>query len=632
MTSRDGRTGNTLSGMGPNRDTLDEDRQIPPTIGGDGAATIAEDAGTPARRRRRAPSAATQRYVVSDVIAKGGMGEVLAARDEQIGRPVAVKRLRSRAPSDDQVARFLREVRIQGRLEHPAVVPVHELWYDDDGQPCFAMKQLTGTTLARVFERLAVGEPTAIATFSRQRLLRAFADVCLAIEFAHTRGVVHRDLKPANIMLGDFGEVYVLDWGIARVVPDTRDSFADIDASTSEGGDAEPAATTVIGALLGTPGYIAPEQIGADPSIDGRADVYSLGCILFELLALQPLHPRDGNELASTLGGVDARPSARAPLLPIPPELDAICVRATELERSARFATARELGDALQRYLDGDRDLALRKLLARAELDVARARMTSTEPGRHGDALRAASRALALDPTTPEPAELVARLMLEPPAETPPEVERELYAADLDAFRASGRFGVITAIAYLAFLPLLYLIGFRQPWPIISGGLVSLAVIAVCTFVTPRSPFIAGYVSIGGNLVLFALFAYLVTPIVLGPGPAVVLVMVMAQHRIFTRPIWLALFGLAATMLPWLLGGLGVIHSPVHTEGRAIVLDTMAPELVNGPTIAGLLIYAFALVGIAALLARMQDDERRVVRRAMQLHAWQLRQLVPSAR
>ncbi|HEY3804262.1 MAG TPA: serine/threonine-protein kinase [Kofleriaceae bacterium] len=625
MTSRDGRSGNTLSGIGPGRDTLDEDNRVPPTI--------ADDGGPAAVPRVREPTSPSRRYVVSDVIAKGGMGEVLAARDEQIGRPVAVKRLRSRAPSEDQVARFLREVRIQGRLEHPAVVPVHELWYDDDGQPCFAMKRLAGTTLARVFERLAAGEPAAVAAFSRQRLLRAFADVCLAIELAHTRGVVHRDLKPANIMLGDFGEVYVLDWGIARVLPDARgDSFTDIDAPANGDGEPPPSATTVIGALLGTPGYIAPEQIGADPTLDGRADVYSLGCILFELLALQPLHARDGNELASTLGGVDARPSARAPLLAIPPELDAICVRATELERTARFATARELGDAAQRYLDGDRDLALRKLLARAELDVARARMTATDPARHADALRAASRALALDPTTPEPAELVARLMLEPPAETPPEVERELYAADLEAFRASGRFGVIVAIAYLAFLPLLYVIGFREPWPIISGGIVSLAVVAVCTFLTPRSPFIAGYFSIGGNLFMFGLFAYLVTPVALGPGPAVVLVMVMAQHRIFTRPIWLALLGVGATLSPWLLGALGVLHSQVHTAGRAIVLDTMAPDLANGPTIAGLTAYALALVGIAALLARLQDDERRWVRRAMQLHAWQLRQLVPSAR
>jgi serine/threonine protein kinase len=606
--------GGTLSGIGPNADTIAE-----------------ADSSTP--RKPHDVQTAAARYVGGDVIGKGGMGEVLAARDEQIGRQVAVKRLRSATPGAEQVARFLREARIQGRLEHPAVVPVHELWYDADGKPCFAMKRLAGTTLEQVFDKLRSGDPVATAQFTRQRLLRAFGDVCLAIEFAHTRGVVHRDLKPANIVLGDFGEVYVLDWGIARVLADARaGSFADVDVyEVDSKGDDEPSpATTVIGALLGTPGYIAPEQIGGDPTLDGRADVYSLGCILFELLALQPLHVRDGNELASTLGGVDARPSARAPLLAMPPELDAICVRATELERTDRFATARELGDAVQRYLDGDRDLALRKLLARAELEVARARLTATDPTVRGDALRAAGRALALDPTTPEPAELVARLMLEPPAETPPEVERELLAADLVAFRASGRFGVIVSIAYLAFFPLLYAIGFRELWYTAAGVAVCLIVLATCAWVTPRSPFVAGYISIAGNLLMFGLYAWLVSPVVLGPAPSVVLVMLLAQHRVFTRAIWLAVLGLGATLAPWVLGALGILHAPVHTVGNSIVLTTTAGELSNAPTIAGLLVYLVALVLLSALLAKLQDDDRRRVRRAMQLQSWQLRQLVPA--
>ena len=607
----DGRTGTTLEGLGPSADTIADTGTAPP-----------------AAPKPRAPSHAATRYVIGDAIAKGGMGEVFAARDEQIGRQVAVKRLRSTTPTDDQLARFLREARIQGRLEHPSVVPVHELWYDESGQPCFAMKRLAGTTLARVFESQAKNETASMQTFSRQRLLRAFADVCLAIEFAHTRGVVHRDLKPANIMLGDFGEVFVLDWGIARVLPEARaGGFADVDVYESE---QQPAATTMIGALLGTPGYIAPEQIGGDPTLDGRADVYSLGCILFELLALEPLHARDGNELASTLGGTDARPSARAPRLAIPPELDAICVRATELERSQRFATARELGDAVQRYLDGDRDVALRKLLARAELDVARARMSATDPALRGDALRAAGRALALDPTTHEPAELVARLMLEPPAETPPEVERELYELDLAAFRASGRFGVIVGLAYLGFLPVLYLIGFREPWPIIVGAATSLMIVVVCAYLTPRAPFLGGYLSIGGNLVMFGLFSWLVTPVAFGPGPVVVLVMLLAQHRIFTRAVWLAVLGLGAILSPWLLAAFDLAPAPVSTFGRTIVLDTNAGRLADGATITGLLVYFVSAVLIAALLAKLQDDDRRSVRRAMQLQSWQLRQIVPG--
>src|SRR5512143_2129854 len=171
------------------------------------------------------------RYRIGDVLGQGGMGEVLSARDEQIGRPVAIKRLRVENPSQEVLARFLREARIQGRLEHPAVVPVHELW-NEGGQPFFVMKQLAGTTLADVIPKLALRDRRALEDFTLQRLLRAFAEVCLAIEFAHTRQVVHRDLKPANVVLGDFGEVYVLDWGIARITEvtddDHRDSFADI--------------------------------------------------------------------------------------------------------------------------------------------------------------------------------------------------------------------------------------------------------------------------------------------------------------------------------------------------------------------------------------------------------------------
>ena len=600
------------------------DTPPPPTetlVGVGPADTIADDSGAPAVPKR-APSAhgAGTRYKLGDMIGRGGNGEVLSARDEQIGRQVAIKRMRSEAPTQDQVTRFLREARIQGRLEHPAVVPVHELHYDGDSRPFFVMKQLAGTTLAQVIARLGGREMTSISTFSRQRLLRAFADVCLAIEFAHTRGIVHRDLKPANIVLGDFGEVYVLDWGIARVMPDKRnDNFADVDAFEVE--VATSPSTTMIGALLGTPGYISPEQIGGDPTIDGRTDIYALGCILFELLALEPLHPRDGNELASSLGGVDARPSARAPKLAVPPELDAICVRATELDRAARFPTARELGEAVQRYLDGDRDVALRKMLARAELDIARARLAA--PQTSGEALRAAGRALALDPTAKEPAELVARLMLEPPRTTPPEVEREVYAEDLVALKASGKFGVIVAVAYLAFFPLLYWVGFHDLWPIATGCAISVFIVAVCTFLTPRMPFLSGYLSIGANLAMFALYSYLVSPVVLGPALAVVLVMLLAQHRIFTRPLWLALLGLGATLLPWLL-------HPVDTNGRDIVLHTNAGALDPPATELGLLIYGVAVVLLATVLAALQDNERRSGRLALKTQAWQLRQLVGS--
>src|SRR5664279_1075390 len=184
------------------------------------------------------------RYRLAGSLGHGGMGEVLLATDTQIDREVAIKRMLI-DPTGPAVARFLREAKVQGRLDHPAIVPVYELAHDTEGRPFFVMKRLVGVTLADVLAR-----HTGDLRYTRQKLLRAFADVCLAVELAHSRGVIHRDLKPANIMLGDFGEVYVLDWGIARVVGET-----DPELHSPATGDQQ---LTQAGAILGTPGYMAP--------------------------------------------------------------------------------------------------------------------------------------------------------------------------------------------------------------------------------------------------------------------------------------------------------------------------------------------------------------------------------------
>ena len=589
----------------------------------DGPATIA-DPMPGATVAELAAGTRIDRYEVREVLGRGGMGEVLSVRDDTIGRNVAVKRLRVENPSESVVARFLREARIQGRLEHPAVVPVHELHHAAGDQPFFVMKQLAGVTLADVLPRLAAGDEPE--RFGRQRLLRAFADVCLAIEFAHTRGVVHRDLKPANIMLGDFGEVYVLDWGVARVSggEDDHASFTDID--TADG------TNTVAGAILGTPGYIAPEQIRGEADLDGRADVYALGCILFELLALQPLHPRGPAALSVALVGTDARPSVRAPERDIPPELDAICVRATALDREQRFGTARELGDAVQRFLDGNRDMALRKQLASEELAVARRQLTTGDgPEQRREAMRAAARALALDPASGEPADLVGALMLQAPQETPPEVVGELEQLDLAALKTSARFGTLAAVAYLLFFPMLYWIGFRETWYLVAGPAVSIVVIAVELLVAPRNPFVSGYIAVTANLVMFALFGWIVSPAIIGPGPAIIMITLLVAHRRLIAPWLLAALTVTATLAPWAVmfarGGW-----PISVEGTHIVLQTAATALDRVPTLVGMTIYLVALAALATVLSLSQHDEQREVRRMLQLQTWQLKQLVPSRR
>jgi serine/threonine-protein kinase len=567
-----------------------------------------------------------ERYRIGDVLGQGGMGEVLSARDEQIGRPVAIKRLRVENPSPEVLARFLREARIQGRLEHPAVVPVHELITQEGEQPFFVMKQLAGTTLADVIPKLALRDKRAIEDFTMQRLLRAFADVCLAIEFAHTRHVVHREIKPANVVLGDFGEVYVLDWGIARITEDTsddnRDSFQDI--GTVAGTE------TVAGAILGTPGYISPEQIRGDFFLDGRADVYSLGCILFEILALQPLHPRGQAGLASALAGVEARPTVRAPDREVPPELDLICVKSTQVDPALRYQTARELGNAVQHFLDGNRDVALRRDLAKAELATARSALKAGNgPAERRDALRAAARALALDPTNREPADLVGHLILEPPAEMPEEVERELEGVDLEALKTSARFGILAAMAYLAFFPILYWVGFHEIWYLVAGPALCVAIIVVNVVIAARHPYVASYFATLGNLCMFALFGWMISPIVIGPGPAIVMVTLMAAHRRVFRPWQLALLTCVATLAPWLLEIAGVLDSRISVSGNTLLIHTAAGALDPNATLAGLFIYIIALIHMAALLSRLQDDDRRKTRRAMQLQSWTLRQLVP---
>ena len=386
----------------------------------------------------------------------------------------------------------------------------------------------------------------------------------------------------------------------------------------------------MVGAILGTPGYISPEQIRGDYFLDGRADVYSLGCILFEILALQPLHPRGQAGLASALAGIDARPSLRAPDREIPPELDLICVKATLVDPAQRYQTARQLHDAVQHFLDGNRDIALRRELARSELDVAhRALAQGNGPTERRDALRAAARALALDPTEREPADLVARLMLEPPAETPDEVQRELDEIDLDALKTSARFGMLAAIAYLAFFPVLYWIGFRDLWYLVAGPALCVVIILVEAFVAPRNPYLSGYIAIAGNLAMFALFGWMVSPIVIGPGPAIIMVTLLATHRRLIRPWLLALLTVMSTLTPWLLEIANVLDDRVTVSGNTLMLQTAAGQLDPDATLAGLFIYIVALIHLAALLSRLQDDDRRKVRRAMQLQSWQLRQLVP---
>ncbi len=564
------------------------------------------------------------RFKLGQVLGKGGMGEVISAHDDVIGRRVAVKKMRTDEPSERAVARFLREARIQGRLEHPAIVPVHELQYDKNGLPFFVMKQVTGMTLADVIKRLAAGDTAIAQRFSRRRLLAALVDVCLAIELAHTRGVVHRDLKPSNIILGDFGEVYVIDWGIAHVMQDGAHEFADVPTFEEESSTSE-------GMILGSPGYMSPEQIRHDAALDGRSDIYALGCILFEVLTYEPLHESGIAGIALALTGVEDKPSVRAPQADIAPELDVICQTSTKLERDDRYPTARAMADAIQHFLDGDRDLAMRRELAAGELQAARDALAGGDgPDQRRDALRAATRALALDPTEHEPAALLGRLMLEPPRKMPPAVEQALDRADDDALFAARRLIVMAAITYLGFLPVLYVIGFDQPWFFGGCGAIAGAMWLVAATARRERVWVVGLTGLIGNSLMTLMFAYATTPFLIAPSLGVVTAMSIATHPRVARGWVLVVVPTAAILGPLALELVGVLPRSMAVSGGRLTLITAANGLDLATTTIGLVAYTVSLLAMSVILAKTLTSDRRNAQRLVQVQAWQLRQLVSS--
>jgi len=576
---------------------------------GDGDVTLTDHAdGETAPWQPALPTTPldTTRYAVGNLIGKGGMGEVFAATDRQIGRQVAIKRTKTLG-SDRQLARFFREALIQGRLDHPAIAPVHELGVDQDGHPYFVMKKLAGTTLA---EQIADRRP-------REALLRAFVGVCLAVQFAHERGIVHRDLKPSNVMLGEYGEVYVLDWGIARIVgvadePDTTATIA-------------PADETAPGVMMGSPGYIAPEQIRAAKDADARADIYSLGCVLFEILAGESLHRRGAGALSSALGGADARPSLRG--REVPPELDSLCMNATELDPAKRTQTARELADRVQRFLDGDRDLARRHDLASQHLASAK---TAFETGERADAMRDAGRALALSPGLAGAAELVSRLMLEPPAGQPADVKRAIEAEDRVTQHRYARLGAAGYLAFLAMLPILF-----DAFTFHSVGLALIIVLNLVILLTGTFGNRRMLLVTATNALVIAIVARMFSPFFIAPGVAAVITMSLVLSPSFDRRplVYMLMVLMALSVLgPWVLEELGYARQTmiIHPDGiRFIGLE--GEQVPDAYVLVGLVSYVCALIAVAGITGHSMRRTEREMRERLHMQAWHLRQLVPDA-
>lgn len=236
-----------------------------------------------------------RRYETHGKLGEGGVGEVLSALDHDIGREVAIKRLRARMKSPMALARFVEEIRTTGRLEHPNVVPIHDVGVDDKGDFYFVMKQVDGETLESIIAKLAAGDPEYHRRYGFERRVEIFKGVLEAIHLAHSQSIIHRDIKPANVMVGAYGEVLLMDWGLAKCLrADSPDLYSVIADEEGAAGDPRPETPTEsgrmfethAGALLGTPAYMAPEQAEGKPA-DERSDIYSL-CVMFhELLCLK---------------------------------------------------------------------------------------------------------------------------------------------------------------------------------------------------------------------------------------------------------------------------------------------------------------------------------------------------------
>jgi serine/threonine-protein kinase len=360
-----------------------EDPEVITAISLDPRKTTDAEAATPAQ----------ERYHFVEDIGRGGMGFVRLAYDHSLSREVALKTLRPERAADSLAQEvFLAEARVTGQLEHPQIVPVHDLGVLPSGELYYTMKRVRGTDLSRIINGLIRNQdPELSKRFTLYRLVSIFVQACQGIAYAHAQGVLHRDIKPANIMVGDFAEVLVLDWGLALRY--TAISEAERRRQT--------------GRAVGTPGYMAPEQAAGELDKMGPpADVFSLGAVLYELLTLTPLVAQDNPRAVIRRIAKDAfePPRRRAPERSIPGALEALCMWALEKRPEDRPRNAAELAEELIAFQEGSKERARKREEATQRETQGRA-LAQQYRSLHDEALRTGAEAEAaleaIDPLAP---------------------------------------------------------------------------------------------------------------------------------------------------------------------------------------------------------------------------------------
>ncbi|MFN7950816.1 MAG: serine/threonine-protein kinase [bacterium] len=642
------------------------ERALPPESRYEGSADGARlpSATKPSRTRTPLPErdvasvgepeagAAGDRYRELALLGVGGMGEVRAVHDELLGREVALKTLRSDLVAGMAARRqFEHELRLQARLEHPSIVPVYDIGRTPDGRTFFTMKKVRGITLYEILERIHAGDEAVRKAYPRRRLVDALARATLAVDYAHVLGVIHRDLKPSNLMLGDFGEVYILDWGIAvdTWFPVLSGATAAEREASDETGHARDAATADPLASLrssqqiGTPGYAAPEQIaGAAARVSVRSDVWSLGAVLYEVLAGVPYVGGEtpSQRAAATIDAPDPRPSLRAPDHDIAPELDAICVQALAYDPADRFGTAHELHQALQRHLDGERDLELRASLAArhlaeadAAVDRALERADESALAERARAMKEIGRALALDPEDPRAFRVMVRLLGEKPRHVPPQVKAEFEKGANELLRRAFQLGSLCYLSWVVCIPACLWMGVRSGWLLAFFMLTTVATSGYA-FLSSKQKVISPARQYG-MLVVTSLSLATASrgfgPLVLVPTAVAVNMLSFAMSESRRRRVAFVVIGTGIGIVaPVLLEALGILPPSYAFRDGVIQIMPQALSFTRGPALTVLLFANLAIIVAAAAWVGILRDEldRRDVE--LLLRKWHLAQMLPE--